>query len=731
MQIKFFLISILKSPLFYYLLAISGFFLAYFFFYWQEGFVFYGDFNPAVRLSDFLYTWSGKNLGYDSSSFLNSFFYSIFSYNSVKYFGLNAGTQIAYILPFIYFLSTVYWILVSVKIRPVYSCILTLLAFFNPITLGYMFFGGVDITFIGFANFVLVIYFLFRYLNDSKKFQTKYFLLSLLFSAIMMSVVYFFILALFLLVYFLYEFFQSENKKKVLTIALLYLCGLLLVSSYWIIPFVYSMFFQNGQSVVLSNNAGDLVLNSLMPFSKLADGLALHYYGVLSESLHFTKNLEVLIFTMLALLLGLTILKDQYRKYRKVTLFVLVVFALSAFLAKGPNQPFGGLFSFAFEHVPFFQGFRTYIRFCIIIMLSYIGLFALAYRLHDGSRIKQYLVTTLAIVMTAYFGYHFIFLKENKIQPQALPQSYQVLLKESNPKDVLTVDMPFNIYNQKHNWGETGILDRMSDRYFWYGYVGYIEDIDIRNILINDLNNFQNDRLGVERFKKLVGIVNIGRIVYHKDKEIVNPEVKVNSQKLIDDLVGEKILSKVDENDQFIVYEVDKANQIPHFYIPSKLLNSKNSILETLDSANFQAGMAIVNDSNIADTFEESASLSKLSFEKLNPTKYIIKITSSVKEMPLIFSESFNSEWKIYSTSGGDLEQYHFVSNGFSNGWILKSDEICGKSDSCKVENGSYNYQVTLEYQPQKLFSTGLWITGLALFSIISSICYLAIRKNR
>ena len=87
-----------------------------------------------------------------------------------------------------------------------------------------------------------------------------------------------------------------------------------------------------------------------------------------------------------------------------------------------------------------------------------------------------------------------------------------------------------------------------------------------------------------------------------------------------------------------------------------------------------------------------------VSFEKINPTKYLVEVKGVHQPFILSFSEAFDSQWKIKT----EFVKNHFTVNGYANSWIID-------------KKGDYSFIV--EYAPQRIFYLGAFITVLSLFS--------------
>ena len=85
----------------------------------------------------------------------------------------------------------------------------------------------------------------------------------------------------------------------------------------------------------------------------------------------------------------------------------------------------------------------------------------------------------------------------------------------------------------------------------------------------------------------------------------------------------------------------------------------------------------------------------KISFNKVNPTKYTLEITNAVEPYNLIFNETFDKNWKLYF--GGKKEiasDRHVMINGYANAWFIKPTDTDNQPD----------YTLIVEYTSQRLF---------------------------
>lgn len=146
----------------------------------------------------------------------------------------------------------------------------------------------------------------------------------------------------------------------------------------------------------------------------------------------------------------------------------------------------------------------------------------------------------------------------------------------------------------------------------------------------------------------------------------------------------------------------------------------------------------------------------KIVFQKINNTKYRIHVSNVKSAYNLVFNESFNSDWKLYldknnkkqdnaiitSYFDGEIQENNHTNsfinkdifetlflknlpdsrhtrvNGYANAWWIKPEDAGGKAE----------YDLIVEYFPQRLFYFGCIITVLTL---IGSLSYLTIMRRK
>lgn len=145
-------------------------------------------------------------------------------------------------------------------------------------------------------------------------------------------------------------------------------------------------------------------------------------------------------------------------------------------------------------------------------------------------------------------------------------------------------------------------------------------------------------------------------------------------------------------------------------------------------------------------------------FKKINLTRYEISVINADKPYLLVFSESFHRGWKVYidkyqpvkgnivfSDLNNEIiekkdpdtfidknifnswtlnplpENQHVLINGYANSWIINPQDAGNKE----------NYQITIEYFPQRLFYLGILISLLTLIITVAIGLKLYLLKNK
>lgn len=102
-----------------------------------------------------------------------------------------------------------------------------------------------------------------------------------------------------------------------------------------------------------------------------------------------------------------------------------------------------------------------------------------------------------------------------------------------------------------------------------------------------------------------------------------------------------------------------------------------------------------------------------ISYTRINPTRYRIEVEGATSPFMLVLAESYHTAWKAFVDGQEVSEIYHRRANGYANAWLIDTKG---------------NYQVTLEFTPQRLVYIGLVISCLV---VLLSLIYLKYRLSQ
>jgi len=148
----------------------------------------------------------------------------------------------------------------------------------------------------------------------------------------------------------------------------------------------------------------------------------------------------------------------------------------------------------------------------------------------------------------------------------------------------------------------------------------------------------------------------------------------------------------------------------------------------------------------------------KVIFKRINPTKYLVKVTRAKRPFWLAFNESFHSQWRLYLTDGNEANAFsdivanyprlnvsearhsqrfmpgdirylfrqadakdHFLVNTYANGWYINPKKLGLGED----------FILVLYFWPQSLFYLGLLISGLSLAGGLAYLGYDYLRRKK
>lgn len=772
-------------------------------FYWLRGyFIGYGDagfiasfYNSNYLLDIYKYTWESQFLtGTFSGMTITLLPFSGF-FNLLAFFGLNNYLQQAFVYFMILFLSMLFMYLFVYELfdyRTDKKLIATLSAIFyvfNPLSMiSYWYRGILSLYLIPFIPLVL-----FFFLLTMKKQKLIYiFLLSIIFSVL--SIVFlnpaFVIPVIILLVlFFIYQLVLDwKNKyplKKIFSSIIVLIFLSFLINAWFLLPLTQDINDYFTVQITIIDIFQYLIDNSravsLTTFFRLIPiKLDSEIWAYKDPTWRYLYNSDF--FILLGFFITLLILVPLLlRKKDKNILFFALLLLIGVFLSLGLNPPFGFAFNFMYTNIPYFNIFRNpYDKFMPFLVVSFTILFGVGVSsLHNwiNRRSKGCANTVLIIILFLTIGvYSFpmwtgsvvntpVVIRGNEISSFVeVPLYYENISKyfSNDLTDYRILSLPLRpIGYVGFNW--TYGYDGPDATWLLYKHKA-ISDLaynyypSARILSKHEKQNFTN-------LYKITKFFGIKYVVIQNDVDIIHGNYKgdkLTAQRELKSLLDQLNVSLIRSFGELDLYKIPNEHYLPHIYpsaVPILINGDIDEMFTLVTSDNFSIDRKILflrnqtNKSqweflekyrNIEDNHAQS-----ITFQRINPTKYEVKVENATKPFFLVFSESYHPKWKAYvekdhikfngiiaeynnpivkeakhemSFTPNDVfyvfkkpinEDLHFIVNGYANAWYIDPKDV-----------GKDNFTITLYFWPQSLFYLGMIISGITLFGFIGYVVY-------
>jgi len=625
------------------------------------------------------------------------------------------------------------------------------------------FIGGSWTQFFSYALLPLAIY-LFRKLASSGAVRH----IVLLAIVLSMTAISFQNLFLISLILFLYTLVQ-ESRLRLLRNLLITYVVFFVFNFYWICPLVYSIFRGEAGSVIANavylpniKNAVPSVLQVFIGTGYSRDFFTASVVPAI-KSLWVICSFGLIILTLASLfLLG--------RERRKEALFWAIMLLSSFVFATGGKGPLGNMVLWLYEHVQYMALFRSPQHFMVpptifLSMLLGMGIFCFLshfrlnripiYRLN---RLPIYLaiVAMMTVWLSPFFtgnlGLAYLekggggnFVANFQVSP-GFEKILAELRNEGSDSRVLYLPVsssPYYLATEYQREGQGG--DPVVG-----GTPGAISDGSSNPYAEEYIAMLQDALCGEDmpqNVSMLLGMANAKYMILRKDvRPNFGPFADTWSyEQVYENLKQAEGIELIEECDYVSLWE--NKNYLPHIYALSNALpveGNIDEIIPVVSTGTFDPRDSVVFFSEQVSSSqwqfirEYSAGSSnhapEISFEKVNATKYQVKVTNATEPFFLVFSESYDSQWKAYVNSrGGDtnwMEAFfrgaissgeHFTVNGYANAWYI---------DPGKLGTGA-EFSVTLYFQPQSSFYLGWIISGLTFAGCIGLLVWCWRRGRR
>jgi hypothetical protein len=779
--------------------------------YAEAGFTFLINPLKLLDLTRYIW-WDIFGLGMDNARALSSSLYHLIA-SGLQWLGFSAVARQYLVFSAILLLSALAMYFLAIELfrnkKEKYRYIALIVALFyilNPYTMNSIW-HRFTTSMLGLPLIPLVFFITVKFFKKpSFRYAFLFAIVTLLFSVNAINPGYFIPLFLPAVSYAIFEIIRTKNFRqcKYLGIGGLLVIGL---NFWWIFPLFFNSQIEVARAGILDYFETLKAISQWTPLHyilRLIDGATIHWYGVD----YHPGWIEFLIpiSAMVAVL---------FNKRNKNVIFLSFLLIIGLFLSKGLQSPGGNIFALMSSHIPFFEAFRSpFEKFGLIIAFSYSFLVPLGL-LEVQRLIKKRFVSIgiTAVILILLFGV--------SVWPMWTGDVFsfwQGAIPE-DVKDVPTTKVKIPDYwkevadyiNQDKNDYRVVFLpqspfDGMT--YKWkYGYAG--ADFGSVNLLFNRpvitqlIGNSYADAYREMVLEKifltkpetslsLFSLMNVRYILVRND---VN-ETAITTVPLVEIrelLKSVPFLSKLKSFGKLDLYKISDDYFLPHIYssaIPTivagdiealgpmsyaRYLDRKPVLLfpeqVTGDREEMtEKNLKDVNNYEIEHTILEpvihhrlavTQQEPKITFKKINSTKYYVQVQGAKSPFWLVFSESFHKQWRIYRApehqsakvpgfaeivaeypklgvrEARHLTKFtpqdikflfeeplgapHHLVNGYANGWYIEPKKLGLGED----------FILVLYFWSQSLFYLGLGISGVTLLGCIGYLGYNGLRRKR
>lgn len=328
----------------------------------------------------------------------------------------------------------------------------------------------------------LCIYFYLKTI-DQNSFKNRLNFISSLLIVSFLDIRFVFLVFLIFFVHIIFSLVKPARNTKVQLFNNLFITGLLstvtLIAAhfYWILPAFFLHNLQLPQTYERSSQV------DFLSWSSLAHSLFMqqpHWYknifGNISNIKFEFSLIPILVFSTLIL-----------KRRNKVIGFWLIIAVLGIFFSKGSREPFGGIYTWAFSHIPGFSLFRDPVKFYLLSALAYSILISISVRemlsFHNGNKnISQLikcipsfiLVYFILLVWPVYFNQMTGMFSEPRFEQEFLEQS-EILSHDTSFSRIVWVPTQVPLGYTSINHPSIGALKLSQKRPFEIGIKGTYE----------------------------------------------------------------------------------------------------------------------------------------------------------------------------------------------------------------------------------------------------------------
>ncbi len=755
-----------------FLLLYAGLLAVSLFGYYKYGYLILGgegnfSLDFKVHFNTYAYSWLDVATGFFGTS-LNADFFNVYFFIFIQNLFTNITLTNFILIYLIYFLPFfgMFFVCKELKMSPYFSFGISLFYVANPFTLNdlYSLNQWNTATF-----FILPVFFLIilRYFDNNFKLFFYFGFFSFIFAFANTNqplLVLHQISILLSIIVISYYLKPDISLIQIIKKYIIVLTSFILFNIWWILNWFYiiadakKMYTQSFAISWLNGQGLDPIFWKIFTFTQISNFFPFLYNSSITNLLIPIPFLMIIFY----------IYKNKSQK--KHMLYLILLLSVTGLLVNGPRYPLGDIYTYLVLNNAIFSLFKTPTEKWGILFLFLFTLL-LIFTLNELKKEKYYKhIRTLFVIYLTFISIPFItgnLIPDYKIGDIGYGSrnyvdrvEYQNLREQINSDDfeyrVLSLPGSGNyqvmlpISGNKYYTGMDPVLYNLNKPFITATSNTMLANYDILFSNISSPN-----------YNRFLSIYNIKKIIIETD---MYPWFGFKQTENLSEL--ERIFNKTMtyKKDRSLIIFDNKDNFLPRIYtanIPIFINGSEIEMFNVITSDNFTLKNKVfllsnqINDTrkNISEKYlTQSNSSQIITFQKINPTKYVVKIENATSPFYLVFSTSFHPMWEVYIenepyTFNEGVAEYndinvkemkqdqgfaiedisyffkkpiishdkHYLVNGYANGWYLDKPGT---------------YYITIYYWPQLIFYAGYIFSWALSFICFAYLVFDMVRKR-
>lgn len=313
-----------------------------------------------------------------------------------------------------------------------------------------------------------------------------------------------------------------------------------------------------------------------------------------------------------------------------------------------------------------------------------------------------------------------IALNLEEVVGEMFPGAYPDIISQSSISDVSLILDARKIISDKsaYSFERQNNLFGQVEGEFDRSVFGFISLSEISTLMKVKKLNAERDNLNEK----------LDSIMRDTNQEVIK---KVAGYKSIEGLSNKFALYNSDETGEFEIYLKSQEKQCVATLNDNEISTAPQHEGVFKVTGELTRGINIVESENCLPIFAEKSETNiesdenlEVVYEKINPTKYELVVKNPSNRFNLELNDNFDSNWKLEFNGEIIGEKNRYISNGYSNGWMIDRDTI--QSDPTDEEN----LEFTLEYLPQRYYIYSSYFSLIFLIIILGYITLKISYKN-